>query len=111
LAEEVRSISDAVSAAEQSQRKERDSVGRDVSRLSRACEDIGAKSDRLTRLFETEQLYRWGCETLYGTNGYDERGQEKSFRLGLLQLKTAATSVTATRSTFTAAASASWRRA
>jgi TPR repeat protein len=69
---------------------QRDSIGREVSRLSRACGEIGAKNDRLGRLFDGEQLYRRGCEALYGTNGYDEQGQEKSFRLGLLQVKTAA---------------------
>jgi hypothetical protein len=75
---------------EQSKREERDFIGREVSRLSRAWEELSAKSDRLTRLFEIEHLYRRGCEALYGTNGYDERGVEKSFRLGLSQLKAAA---------------------
>jgi hypothetical protein len=38
---------------------------------------------------ESEQLYRRSCYALSGTNGHDEQGQNRSFRLSLWQLKAA----------------------
>jgi TPR repeat protein len=90
LAEEARSLSGRVSAAEQSHREERDSVGREVSCLARVCGDVRAKSDRLGRLFENGQRYRRVSEMMDSMNGYDEWGEEKSFQLGLSQLEAVA---------------------
>jgi TPR repeat protein len=61
-------------------------VNRLSGRLSRAESELLSQS----RNFESEQLYRRGCECFFGTNGFGERGEELSQVLGFSQLKRSA---------------------
>jgi hypothetical protein len=47
---------------------------------------------KLSRLCETEHLYRCGCEYLSGTDGSGEDGEHLSKKLGLSIMKLAADS-------------------
>jgi TPR repeat protein len=59
--------------------KSDDNLKSEVFRLSKEV-------SKLRQLFESEHLYRRGCEYLYGTNGYDSTSQP----FGLTLLKSAA---------------------
>jgi hypothetical protein len=62
----------------------------EVGRLSVQCELSEGRLSELSRLFEGEQLYRRGCEYLYGTNGYGDQGEFVSEGLGLSLVKASA---------------------
>lgn len=55
----------------------------EVARLDRALSDQA-------QLFQSEQLYRRGCEYVFGTNGFDEQGSMLSQGLGLRILQQSA---------------------
>jgi TPR repeat protein len=69
-----------------------DRLEAEVVRLSGLCLAMEERISSLTRLFEGEQQYRRGCESLYGTNGFGEKGGYLSERLGFSQLKQSADS-------------------
>jgi hypothetical protein len=59
----------------------------EVTRLSSLHPDLDRRRSNHAQVFESEQLYRRGCEYFYGTNGYGERGEDlsKTLRLSLLR--------------------------
>jgi TPR repeat protein len=66
------------------------SLVREVARLSSLCKILDDRLSGQIKVFESERQYRRGCEYLFGTNGYGERGEEMSKTLGLSLLKSSA---------------------
>jgi TPR repeat protein len=93
----VHETAKAAAAAKEAEegRRDRERIARleaEVVRLSGQCFSLEERISSLTRLFEGEQLYRRGCEYLYGTNGYGEQGEYLSEGLSFSVLKESADS-------------------